>query len=454
MKTKLNFSIILLTFFCLGCEHENPQTSSKVENTAKTESIIFPNQPQHVHGPTIVELPNGDLLAAWFQGSGERWADDVRIMGARLKVGAEEWSETFVMADVPEFPDINPMIFIDQQNRLWLMWYTVLANQWETSLLKYRISENPEGDAAPEWNWQDDLLMKPGDKTERGIQPNDRFVAAVHAQTEEYEQYFKDSILTQLPQEKAEEQLLAWEALKVMRDSLARGRNMVRGGRIYEGEEYTSADLGYPLSRRLGWQTKNKPLLMGERIIVPLYSDGLECSIFAYSDDQGEHWHSSNPVVGGIGIQPTILKKKDGTLVAYLRDNGPEPYRMQYTVSTDSAESWSIPRDAKLPNPGAGFDGVTLQNGDWLMVYNDTEDGRHSLALALSEDEGKSWPYVRHLENDTRGDQATQSHYPAIIQGKDGRIHIIYSFHHRDQEEEAKTIKYVSVDADWVKKGE
>ena len=32
---------------------------------------IFPLVSQHVHGSTIVELPNGDLLAAWFQGSGE-----------------------------------------------------------------------------------------------------------------------------------------------------------------------------------------------------------------------------------------------------------------------------------------------------------------------------------------------------------------------------------------------
>ena len=47
-----------------------------------TDSNIFPVQKEHVHGPTIVELPNGDMLSAWFQGSGERWADDVRIMGS------------------------------------------------------------------------------------------------------------------------------------------------------------------------------------------------------------------------------------------------------------------------------------------------------------------------------------------------------------------------------------
>ncbi len=57
---------------------------------------IFPLVNQHVHGSTIVELPNGDLLAAWFQGSGERWADDVAIMGARLRAGKNKWCD-FIM---------------------------------------------------------------------------------------------------------------------------------------------------------------------------------------------------------------------------------------------------------------------------------------------------------------------------------------------------------------------
>jgi len=35
--------------------------------------LVFPYQDEHVHGSAIVELPNGDLLTAWFQGSGERW---------------------------------------------------------------------------------------------------------------------------------------------------------------------------------------------------------------------------------------------------------------------------------------------------------------------------------------------------------------------------------------------
>ncbi|MCK5279642.1 MAG: exo-alpha-sialidase, partial [Cyclobacteriaceae bacterium] len=48
------------------------------------EGLIFPYQSEHIHGSSIVLLPNGDKLATWFQGSGERNSDDVRIMGSRL----------------------------------------------------------------------------------------------------------------------------------------------------------------------------------------------------------------------------------------------------------------------------------------------------------------------------------------------------------------------------------
>lgn len=194
---------------------------------------------------------------------------------------------------------------------------------------------------------------------------------------------------------------------------------MVRRGRIRSENGETPAELGYPLSRRIGWQTKNKPFLRGDRMIVPLYSDRLDCAIFAYTHDFGQSWESSNPVVGGIGIQPAIVEKEDGTLLAFMRDNGPKPKRLQYTTSYDQGESWSIPRDTELPNPGSGADAVTLKNGAWLLVWNDTEDGRHSLALGLSKDEGKSW-HVRHLEQYMRGEQATRSHYPSIIEGKGG----------------------------------
>ncbi len=225
---------------------------------------------------------------------------------------------------------------------------------------------------------------------------------------------------------------------------------MIRSGRIQGIDSESSSQLGYPLTRRLGWQTKNKAVFLGSRMIVPLYSDGFDCSLFAISDDGGLNWIFSNPVLGGAGIQPTIAIGKDSILVAYLRDNGPPPQRMQRTESRDRGLSWSTPKDDILPNPGAGFDLVTLKTGEWVMVYNDTEHGRHNLTVALSDDDGTSWNWKRAIENDERDKKPTSSHYPSVIQGQDGRLHVSYSFHRNDIQP-GRTIKYVSFPLSWLK---
>ena len=415
---------------------------------------IFPLVSQHVHGSTIVELPNGDFLAAWFQGSGERWADDVAIMGARLKAGEETWSKTFVMADVPGFPDINPILFIDSQDRLWLMWYTVIANQWETSLPNYRISENyMTQDGPPEWAWQDVLHFKPGDRAERGIQPGDRFVKSVERQIEKYTEYISQSksVLGRLTSglvERWKKELL----------SKARGENMIKRGRLVDSSgQSTEQQLGYPYFRRMGWQTKNKAVIVDEnRIIIPFYSDGFSFSIMAITDDFGRTWQFSEPLVAPGNIQPSIAKKGDGTLVAYMRDNGPPPKRLHMSMSADKGLTWSPVRDSELPNPGSGADIVTMKNGHWALTYNDTEEGRHSLAISISTDEGKSWRYTRHLELDTRDRNiATSSAYPSIIQGRGDVLHVVYSYHHKDRKGAPhKTIKYARFNEAWVMQGD
>ncbi len=123
---------------------------------------------------------------------------------------------------------------------------------------------------------------------------------------------------------------------------------------------------------------------------------------------------------------------------------------MQRTESRDRGLTWSIPKDDILPNPGAGFDLVTLKTGEWVMVFNDTEDGRHNLTAALSDDGGKTWRWKKVIENDERKQKATSSHYPSVIQGADGRIHVSYSFHRQDIEP-GKSIKYVSFPIEWLK---
>src|SRR5713226_7408450 len=113
--------------------------------------LIFPPEHLHNHASCIVECPNGDLLVCWYNGSGERSADDVKVEGARKRKTAAVWGRRFLMADTPGFPDTNPCMFIDPRKRLWLLWQTIIANQWHTALAKYKISSAYQEDGPPQW---------------------------------------------------------------------------------------------------------------------------------------------------------------------------------------------------------------------------------------------------------------------------------------------------------------
>ena len=403
--------------------------------------FIFTPQPEHTHGSTIVELPNGDLLAAWFQGDDERRGSDVRIMGARLSKYYNTWSEPFVMADTPAFPDINPAMFLDSRGRLWLVWYTVMGNQWDTSLLKYKVSKKYGWYyGAPKWKKQDVLHVHLGENTGYGIQPDDAFVATVEAKHLELDPTIPP-VLEPL-----------WQLFKADVLSKARGENMLRSGAIINPDgSMTPAELGYPTERRLGWQTKNKAITVGDRIILPLYSDWLNMSLMAITDDFGKHWSFSEPLVGTANIQASIAERSNGHLVAYMRDNGVPPKVHHRSESSDNGETWSMVEDSQVLNPGSGSDIVTLANGNWVIAYNNLEDGRYSLVVSLSEDEGATWPYTRQLELDLNPDEAmrTKFDYPAIIQGEDGDIHITYSY--RPEVEGSDSIKYRRITEAWIK---
>jgi hypothetical protein len=210
----------------------------------------------------------------------------------------------------------------------------------------------------------------------------------------------------------------------------------------HAGDEYYS---------RMGWFTRTHPLqLPSGRILVPLYSDGFSFGIMAISDDGGYTWTGSEPIVGAGGVQPSVVRKNDGTLVAYLRDNGPPPKRALISYSKDDGVSWTTAEDSDIPNPGTSLEAIRLRSGHWILVYNDIERGRSSLAAAISEDEGTTWTWKRHLDGDPSAPGPNQYHYPSVIQGKDGAIHVTYSYY----VPEGQTIKHVRFNEDWVKAGD
>src|SRR5688572_3212166 len=70
----------------------------------------------------------------------------------------------------------------------------------------------------------------------------------------------------------------------------------------------------------------------------------LECER-QVSDDGGYTWTGSEPIVGAGSIQPSVVRKNDGSLVAYLRDNGPPPKRVHVSFSKDDGVTWALARD-------------------------------------------------------------------------------------------------------------
>ena len=133
--------------------------------------------------------------------------------------------------------------------------------------------------------------------------------------------------------------------------------------------------------------------------------------------------------------------------------------------SSDRAATWSPVVDTAFPNPGSGAEVHALQDGHWVLIYNDLERGRYQLAVSLSDDEGRTWPWTRHLERDaasTDPQQLGEYHYPSIMQARDGTLHASYSYFlpiaraQRDAQDRAvrKSIKHAQFNEAWIREGD
>lgn len=361
-----------------------------------SSGLIFPVQEKHVHGSSLVSLPNGDFLCVWFYGNGERTSDDVKLMGARLEKGSSSWSEPFLMADTPHLPDCNPVLFLNQDGKLFLVWIAVQANLWEQSILKVRTSVDFLKPGPPIWQWQDNILLKPTDAFAKEIKEK----------------------LESLPSHG-----IGWAGYAPKYDEMI-------------ANAATDA-----AKRSIGWMTRIKPLLLGEnRILLPLYSDGFNLSMLAISDDKGETWKPSLPIVGRGPIQPALIQKKNGDILAYMRDSGDEPPMVHQSISTDNGESWTATQKTSIPNT-ASVELLRLKDGRMAFLGNDIVDGRYRLRLYLSKDEGETWYFKFPVEEESPGKGSFS--YPSLIQSNDELIRCTYSYNKGNNE---KSIKYVVLD--------
>jgi predicted neuraminidase len=391
--------------------------------TAPTEPLheagpIFKyDTPNHVHASSLVETPSGELIAVWYENGTDiddpRYyyerrdkSSDVRLGGARKPAGAKAWSAPFVMADTFGVSDNNPTMVIDAQQRLWLIYPTLLGVPewtWGSAVVRYNVANELGGEGAPSWTKSDLLIPHP-----TGLE------------------------------EVIDATRLLWEA-KFADSSEAAEKERVLG---YIGA--LKEQLKNPLVPRLGWMPRAHPLILKNgTLLLPLSNENVNIAMMAMTKDGGASWTYSNPVPEAGLTQPTVVEFDDGQLSAFFRNGSPEK-RIKRSDSSDGGVTWGPVSITDLVHPGAGIEALVLKNGHLLMIYNDVEDSpRDKLAVSISDDRGKTWKWTRHLEDLEGG----RFDYPSIIQAQDGTLHATYSYN-------LETIKHVHFNEEWVQAGD
>ena len=140
---------------------------------------------------------------------------------------------------------------------------------------------------------------------------------------------------------------------------------------------------------------------------------------------EGKNWKTTDGI-----IQPSVVSMGGKHLRLYGRAT-PRIGKVCVADSYDEGKTWTQARPIEVQNPNSGIDALTLKDGRIVLIYNNTNKGRTPLNLAVSKD-GEHFKLFFDLEN-----IAGEYSYPNIIQGKNGDLHLIYTWNR-------KKIKYVN----------
>ncbi|MFA6321370.1 MAG: sialidase family protein [Candidatus Omnitrophota bacterium] len=208
----------------------------------------------------------------------------------------------------------------------------------------------------------------------------------------------------------------------------------------------TSMDFGntWDMARNLGKLTwflpKNRPICLKDgAIVLPIYTDLCTSSAVAISKDDGLTWQGPEYMFFLFGIQPTIIQRADSSLFALMR-TGMWPRLAWQAISRDGGYHWGDWKLSDVKNPGTALEMLKLKNGHVVLVSNDAKKDRAGITIALSYDDGKTWP-VRKMIQYEAGSVST---YPSVLQDKNGLIHVVYSHVGRT------TIAHFVTDEKWI----
>uniref|UniRef100_Q47IL7 Glycosyl hydrolase, BNR repeat n=1 Tax=Dechloromonas aromatica (strain RCB) TaxID=159087 RepID=Q47IL7_DECAR len=141
-------------------------------------------------------------------------------------------------------------------------------------------------------------------------------------------------------------------------------------------------------------------------------------------------------------LQPAVVALDDHRGLAVLRDNRAGTSRATLST-TNGGQTWETASELALPAPDAPVALLRLASGRLLLAGN-PQQGKEALQLWLSADDGQTWAMKRIVE--AASDGGAEFADPALLQGRDGRIHLTYTW--RQQQ-----IRYVAFTEAWLAGG-
>jgi len=179
----------------------------------------------------------------------------------------------------------------------------------------------------------------------------------------------------------------------------------------------TEAPQGYTIN-----SSGNRVLrLSSGRILMPMswskdvagvYGGYYTYAMIWYSDDDGYTWQRAPGSVNlpDGTLEPTLAELSDGNVYMSIRTR--EYNSMYKAISTDDGMSWSLPMKYSLNAAGATTTVATLPaTGDMLLSWNNAvgvgNNPRNPLTIAVSSDNGETWPVKKNIYEGRLGDQST-----------------------------------------------
>jgi predicted neuraminidase len=295
---------------------------------------IFAPNPRYpsCHAATIVEASAGQFLAAWFAGTYEGHPD-VAIWLSRYQNGS--WTDPVKVADEPNVPLFNPLLFQDKTDTLWLF-YKIGPSvpAWTGMYLTSR-------DGGKSWSRP---VMLPAGLT--GPAKNKPIVLS------------SGDILCGTSNE-------TWQSWACwVEASSDGGQRWTRHGPIVApgAEKYEAS---------------------GEKVVSAVWNEAAGRLVLP------QHF-------SGV-IQPTLWEYGPGRVKMLMRSTQ-RVGCVCASLSNDYGRTWSPAERVPIPNPNSGLDAVRLRDGRIVLCCNPVREGRTPLSVLVSEDNGATWPRRLDLE--------------------------------------------------------